>query len=184
MSPRRCRAGLPTRRNEIQIGRNKIKARRNKIKGPAQRNQSAAQRNQNRFSGRRSRVFKGLRPFSHVAKPYSAMGVAAVLLSLACDVHAAAAGTDSEHEPGPFVNELSMRAEAAHPSRRAFRRSSGHGRDVLHPTALPPPAAASSALITASALVTVATFCTAKSIEALCHSAFIVEQQSSGRTTK
>ena len=96
-------------------------------------------------------------------------------------------GTDSEHQPRPFVNELSMRAMAATsepPSRRAFRRSSGRERDVLHPTALPPPAAASSALITASALVTVATFCTAKSIEALCHSAFIVEQQSSGRTTK
>ena len=38
--------------------------------------------------------------------------------------------------------------------------------------------------MTASALVTVATFCIAKLIEALCHSAFMVEQQSSGTTTK
>ena len=38
--------------------------------------------------------------------------------------------------------------------------------------------------MTASALVTTATFCRAKLIEALCHSAFIVEQQSSGTTMK
>ena len=41
-----------------------------------------------------------------------------------------------------------------------------------------------SASITASALVTTETFGNAKLIEALCHSAFIVEQQSSGTTTK
>ena len=40
------------------------------------------------------------------------------------------------------------------------------------------------ALITASALVTTATFCIAKLIEALCHSAFMVEQQSSGTIMK
>jgi hypothetical protein len=41
-----------------------------------------------------------------------------------------------------------------------------------------------NALMTASALVTTATFCKAKSIEARCHAAFIVEQQSSGTTMK
>jgi hypothetical protein len=41
-----------------------------------------------------------------------------------------------------------------------------------------------SALITASAFVTTATFCNAKSIDARCHVAFIVEQQSSGTTMK
>jgi hypothetical protein len=41
-----------------------------------------------------------------------------------------------------------------------------------------------SALMTASAFVTTATFCMAKSMEARCHAAFIVEQQSSGTTMK
>ncbi|MEY9190050.1 hypothetical protein ABH991_003476 [Bradyrhizobium ottawaense] len=41
-----------------------------------------------------------------------------------------------------------------------------------------------NALMTASALVTIATFCMAKLIDALCQSAFMVEQQSSGTIMK
>jgi hypothetical protein len=41
-----------------------------------------------------------------------------------------------------------------------------------------------SAAMTASAFVTTETFCSAKLIEALCQSAFIVEQQSSGTIMK
>ncbi len=54
-----------------------------------------------------------------------------------------------------------------------------HATSAFHGDALSP-----SALITASALVTMATFCIAKLIEALCHSAFMVEQQSSGTIMK
>jgi hypothetical protein len=46
------------------------------------------------------------------------------------------------------------------------------------------PAFQPSAAMTASAVVTTDTFCKAKLIEALCHSAFMVEQQSSGTIMK
>ena len=85
-----------------------------------------------------------------------------------------------------------LAGEDAASRRGGRRRRQGRRRERLRPV----PAAGDdrdrvrlasghpSALITASALVTVATFCMAKLIEALCHSAFIVEQQSSGRTMK
>ena len=117
---------------------------------PAQQNQSRtqqiqspAQRNQNGFPSRRSRLFKGLRPFSRVAKPPFPRWT-----WRQCSFHSVATfilphRTKREQQSSPFVKELSMRAEAApseHPSRRAFRApKDGAVMCFTQPRSLRPP---------------------------------------------
>jgi hypothetical protein len=163
---------------------------------PAQQNQSPAQQNQNRAATKsKPRATKSKSPSRAGDREFS-KGCARFLVSPGPLPHGrggSAPFTRGRRSP-PTLEQtentrrarLSMNCRCAPRRRpRSILREAPFGvpQDEGGDWALPPPAADSSALITASALVTVATFCIAKSIEALCHSAFIVEQQSSGTTT-
>ena len=91
-----------------------------------------------------------------------------------CPSSAAPAGTGATNASAPAADSEAARGEQRRWNSLGTPASLSSHRPGAHP----------NAPITASALVTTATFCIAKLIEALCHSAFIVEQQSSGTIMK